>query len=151
MNNIEEDIKILEEFIEGLKQYDLKTGKDIEPVEFGEGQRYVYKNVYMAIFNVLSEREQDKARIKELEVLEDDLKDKRVVYIDTPEFAEDYIPVQKIKDKIEEIEKEYNEIISEYGNIDTDVIINVPDKNVRKYLDELVIKILVLQELLEEK
>ena len=27
-------------------------------------------------------------KIKELEVLEDDLKDKRVVYIDTPEFAD---------------------------------------------------------------
>lgn len=47
-------------------------------------------------------------RIKELEVLEvleDDLKDKRVVYIDTPEFAENYIPKQKVKDKIEENNK----------------------------------------------
>ena len=42
-------------------------------------------------------------RIKELEVLEDDLKDKRVVYIDTPKFAENYIPKQKVKDKIEEV------------------------------------------------
>ncbi len=62
-----------------------------------------------------------------------------------------YIPKSKVKEKIEELEKEYNEIISEYGNIDTDVIINVPNKNVRKYLDELVIKISVLQELLEDK
>ena len=42
-------------------------------------------------------------KIKELEVLEDDLKDKRVVYIDTPKFAENYIPKQKVKDKIEEV------------------------------------------------
>ena len=42
-------------------------------------------------------------RIKELEVLEDDLKDKRVVYIDTPEFAENYIPKQKVKDLKESI------------------------------------------------
>ena len=53
----------------------------------------------------LAEREQDRKRIKELEVLEDDLKDKRVVYIDTPEFAENYIPKQKVKDKIEELKK----------------------------------------------
>lgn len=45
-------------------------------------------------------------RIKELEVLEDDLKDKRVVYIDTPEFAENYIPKQKVKDKMEKLNKE---------------------------------------------
>lgn len=61
------------------------------------------------------------------------------------------ISKQKVKDKIKEIEKEYDEIISDYGNIDTDVIINIPDKNVRKYLDKLVDKILILQELLEEK
>lgn len=40
-------------------------------------------------------------RIKELEVLEDDLKDKRIAYIDTPEFKENYIPKQKVKDLIE--------------------------------------------------
>lgn len=41
-------------------------------------------------------------RIKELEVLEDDLKDKRIVYIDTPEFKENYIPKQKVKDVVKE-------------------------------------------------
>ena len=87
-----------------------------------------------------------KSRIKELEQ-ENYLQRKQIMSA----YDKGWIPVQKIKDKIEEIEKEYNEIISEYGNIDTDVIINVPDKNVRKYLDELVIKILVLQELLEDK
>lgn len=40
-----------------------------------------------------------------LKVLEDDIQDKRIVYIDTPEFKENYIPIQKIKDKIEEINK----------------------------------------------
>ena len=99
-----------------------------------------------AVENILSEREADKKRIKELEE-ENYLQRKQIMSA----YDKGWIPVQKIKDKIEEIEKEYNEIISEYGNIDTDVIINVPDKNVRKYLDELVIKILVLQELLEDK
>lgn len=52
-NSIEEDIKILEEFIEGLKQYNPKTGKDIKPTQFGEGQRYVYSDVYYAIEHIL--------------------------------------------------------------------------------------------------
>lgn len=38
-----------------------------------------------------------------LKVLEDDIKDKRITYIDTPEFEENYIPKQKIKDKIKEL------------------------------------------------
>ena len=46
----------------------------------------------------LTEREEDKKRIKELEVLEDDLKDKRIAYVDTPEFEEKFIPKQKVKD-----------------------------------------------------
>lgn len=41
-------------------------------------------------------------RIKELEVLEDDLKDKRIVYIDTPEFEKEFIPKQKVKDVVKE-------------------------------------------------
>lgn len=103
--------------------------------------------VYAHKFAVMQQEmaEKDK-RIKELEE-ENYLQRKQIMSA----YDKGWIPVQKIKDKIEEIEKEYNEIISEYGNIDTDVIINVPDKNVRKYLDELVIKILVLQELLEDK
>ena len=31
-------------------------------------------------------------KVKELEVLEDDMKDKRIVYIDEPEFKANYIP-----------------------------------------------------------
>lgn len=64
-NNIE-DIKILEEFIDGLKQYNPKTGKDIKPTQFGEGQRYVYSNVYYAIDHILSDY---KRVLKENELL----------------------------------------------------------------------------------
>ena len=102
-------------------------------------------NVILAIDNVLQEREQDKKRIQELEEeLEKANKQLDLDYVD-----DNYIPKQKVKDKIEELKKEYYEILSEYGNLDTDIVINVPNKNVRKYIDELVIKILVLQELLE--
>ena len=89
--------------------------------------------------------QQDKNRIKELEEeLEKANRQLDLDYVD-----DNYIPKQKVKDKIEELKKEYYEILSEYGNLDTDIVINVPNKNVRKYIDELVIKILVLQELLE--
>ena len=61
-------------------------------------------------------------RIKELEVLEDDLKDKRVVYIDTPEFAENYIPKQKVKEILIEIQEEYNKL-------DKEIDKQIKDKN----------------------
>lgn len=56
-----------------------------------------------AIDHILAEREEDKKRIKELEVLEDDLKDKRIVYVDTPEFEEKFIPKQKVKDNFNKL------------------------------------------------
>lgn len=43
-------------------------------------------------------------RIKELEVLEDDLKDKRIAYVDTPEFEEKFIAKQEVKEGLEKIE-----------------------------------------------
>ena len=61
-----------------------------------------------------------------------------------------YIPKEKVKYKIEKLDKEYKEILSDYGNIDTDITFSIPNKNVRKHLDELIVKIIVLQELLEE-
>ena len=45
-------------------------------------------------------------KVQELKVLEDDIKDNRIAYIDTPEFEEKYISKDKIKDKIEELKKD---------------------------------------------
>lgn len=56
-----------------------------------------------AIEHILAEREEDKKRIERLQVLEDDLKDKRIVYVDTPEFEEKFISKQKVKENIEKI------------------------------------------------
>jgi len=39
-----------------------------------------------------------KSQNKELKVLEDDIKDKRIAYIDTPESEENYLPKSEIKD-----------------------------------------------------
>lgn len=85
---------------------------------------------------------------KRIQELEEEL-EKANRQLDLDYVDDNYIPKQKVKDKIEELKNEYDEILSEYGNLDTDIVINVPNKNVRKYIDELVIKILVLQELLK--
>lgn len=97
-------------------------------------------------FAVMQQQINEKdSRIQELEEeLEKANRQLDLDYVD-----DNYIQKQKVKDKIEELKKEYYEILSEYGNLDTDIVINVPNKNVRKYIDELVIKILVLQELLK--
>lgn len=43
---------------------------------------------------------------QDIKILQDDFEDKRLVYIDTPEFQDSYIPKQKIKEKIEEIKED---------------------------------------------
>lgn len=42
---------------------------------------------------------------QDLKILQDDLEDKRIVYIDTPEFKDSYIAKEKIKDKIKKLEE----------------------------------------------
>lgn len=96
--DIEEDIKILQEFTEldrKLRNYKVESDYD----NFCERR-------CVAIDHILAEREEDKKRIKELEVLEDDLKDKRIVYVDTPEFEEKFISKQKVKEELEKAKKE---------------------------------------------
>lgn len=96
--DIEEDIKILQEFTEldrKLRNYKVESDYD----NFCERR-------CVAIDHILAEREEDKKRIKELEVLEDDLKDKRIVYVDTPEFEEKFIAKQKVKEELEKAKKE---------------------------------------------
>lgn len=93
--DIEEDLKILQEFTEldrKLRNYKVKSDYD----NFCERR-------CVAIDHILAEREEDKKRIKELEVLEDDLKDKRIAYVDTPEFEEKFIAKQKVKDEFNKL------------------------------------------------
>lgn len=93
--------------------------------------------------------------VKRNEELEDKLKDLDEHYSKLYKFhnrncvmKNDYISKDKVKERIDKLDKEYNEILSDYGNIDTDITFNIPNENVRKYLNELVIKIIILQELL---
>ena len=68
---------------------------------------------------------------------------------DVLDYIENSISKKKIEDKKNKIHKEYINILSEYGNIDS--TFDIPNKNVRKHLDELILEIMLLQELLEDK
>ncbi len=101
--DIEEDIKRLENLKKYLNLLIYEGKHKIYYNDLGWDEKTI--DCINAIDHILAEREEDKKRIKELEVLEDDLKDKRIVYIDTPEFEEKFIAKQKIKDKLIELEK----------------------------------------------
>lgn len=99
--DIEEDIKKLNKYIELVIDKDYCDCNELNVIcgKHCDGS----KNVAYAVKKFLAEREEDKKRIKELEVLEDDLKDKRIVYVDTPEFEEEFIPKQKVKDEFNKL------------------------------------------------
>ena len=99
--DIEEDIKKLNKYIELVIDKDYCDCNELNVIcgKHCDGS----KNVAYAIKNILAEREEDKKRIQELEVLEDDLKDKRIVYVDTPEFEEKFIAKQKVKDEFNKL------------------------------------------------
>lgn len=94
---IEEDIKKVKELNNLLKFF--KTHGWIPDLS-----REINTNgIIDAIDHILAEREADKKKIDKLQVLEDDLKDKRIVYVDTPEFEEKFISKQKIKDEFNKL------------------------------------------------
>lgn len=79
-------------------------------------------NVILAIDNVLQEREQDKNRIKELEKeLEKANRQLDLDYVD-----DNYIPKQKVKDKIEKYNRKMEEDVGHPNWIIVDkIVINV--------------------------
>lgn len=98
--DIEEDIKKLKELNNLLKFF--RTHGWIPDLS-----RNINTNgTIEAIDHLLAEREEDKKKIDKLQVLEDDLKDKRIVYVDTPEFEEKFIAKQKVKEELEKAKKE---------------------------------------------
>jgi hypothetical protein len=103
---IEEDIKKVKELNNLLKFF--KTHGWIPDLS-----REINTNgIIDAIDHILAEREADKKKIDKLQVLEDDLKDKRIVYVDTPEFEEKFISKQKVKENIEKIKDRFNKNFS---------------------------------------
>lgn len=113
---IEEDIKVIDEMV---KEY--STFGDLDNPDYEDTDR-----IYKAIENMLK-------RIKELEE-ENKLLLNGKVGVDLS--YDDYIPVQKVKDKIEEINKEYEDSKDENGETEY----YYPDYTIRKF-----------KELLEEK
>ena len=59
-------IERVEQFIDGERQYNTKTGETIIPYEYGESQRFVYKETYYAIQVVLNLIEKQQKEIEEL-------------------------------------------------------------------------------------
>lgn len=96
MSNIE-DIKFIEEMI---KEY--KTFGDLHNPDYEDTDR-----IYKALENILSEREQDKKRIKELEAR---LEFKQWGDLDNTQFEEymsQFVSKEKIKENYLKMEKEY--------------------------------------------
>lgn len=123
MNNIEEDIKIVKEFNEKNRFRDCGI-------------------INNAIEHLLAEREKDKKKIKNLEEkLLDMLKGTETIKKETPEYIkENYIPKQKIKDKIEALKKK-------------DMTIYFKKRTHSKTFQQTVkeVEIKLLEELLEDK
>lgn len=59
-------IERVEQFIDGERQYNTKTGETIIPYEYGESQIFVYKETYYAIQVVLNLIEKQSKEIEEL-------------------------------------------------------------------------------------
>lgn len=100
-NSIEEDILNIEKYIELVTEKNYCECNELNEICSGS-QCYGSRNVAYSMKRILSDYKRVLRENEELKVLEDDIQDKRIAYIDEPEFEEKYITKQKIKDKIEE-------------------------------------------------
>ena len=99
MSNIEDDVKIVKRYLENssYKESDSDFFKN-------GGWEMVDLEIPKSMANILSEREQDKARIKELE---EKNVSKQKAYDEYKHYKQfDSIPKQKVKDKIKEIKED---------------------------------------------
>ena len=132
IKELQEQIEMLNRHIKNYEKNDCKTNIYLQLVK----EKQAIKTVLQALENtdktITDDAEDEITRFKKV-------------------ILKDYIPKKKIEDKKNKIHDEYINILSEYGNVDTDITFDIPNKNVRKHLDELVLEIMILQELLEEK
>lgn len=94
MSNIEEDINILKNAIKCNEKQFEEIGTHI----------ILQEDEQEAIEHILTERKQDKKRIKELEEKNKTLKN-FTESIFNGDVTKDFIPVQKVKDKIKELKE----------------------------------------------
>lgn len=118
MSNIEDDVKVLEKFMNNEMQRD-KLERDNRCGGWKIGDIYKLLELNPAINNLLSEREQNIKRIKELE---EENKSKEKAYNDC--YCEykhykqfDSISTQKVKDILNEIQEEYNKLEEQFDCI----------------------------------
>ena len=148
----EEDIKILKKIVKGNKEclaIDLRNNNK-DDIEHWEKEINAIENIVNAYYRekaradklekdyskLLTEKDEEEAKVKELE--------EQVEYDKTHIFTPltiqlNYIPKQKVKDKIEEIEKEYELLLEHQSG---------KESNRTKYLRG---KIHMGQELLQEE
>lgn len=70
------------------------------------GERNIEEEIKI-ILKLINKQQKEKEKLKEAyKILKDDIKGHRIVYVDTPEFEENYISKDKIKEKIEKIKKD---------------------------------------------
>ena len=135
MSNIEDDIKA-KGFIEGYKQIK-NNAIFIKSID---------KDFFFELVDfLLEEREQDKARIKELE---EENKRKDMFLQIAKEVVENSIPKQKVKDKIEELDRKEQEL---QNSITEEEREEYSDANISFQLCDIEIRREVLQELLQER
>lgn len=128
--DIEEDIKILKNLKKYLNLLIYEGTHKIIYNDLGWDEKTI--DCINAIEHILAEREADKKRIKELEQKNELLK---YLYDDCCKCLLDTIEKQKVKDKIEELKKEYE--------------IALEENSTKAFI--LKCKISALEELLEEK
>ena len=70
-----------------------------------------------SLYKMMSAKDDEIEKLKEdYQILKDDIKGHNIIYLDTPEFEEIYISKDKIREKIDLIDKEYAEIIEKNKN-----------------------------------
>jgi len=103
--DIEEDIKILEKFKNNEMQRD-KLERDSRCGGWKIGDIYKKLELNIAIEHILAEREEDKKRIAELEAKLEFYQWGDLDNLKFEEYMKEFIPKQKVKDKIEEIKED---------------------------------------------
>ena len=142
-NSIEEDILNIEKYIELVTKKNYCECNELNEICSG-GQGYGSRNVAYSMKRILSDYKRVLRENEELKVLEDDIQDKRIAYIDEPEFEENVIPVQKVKDIIDRIDydiKRTKEIISNNRRNDYQIVrlkaMNTKSLDIKKRLQKL--------------
>ena len=158
-----EDIWIIEKWIESCEEFE--RTHNLERIAFGtEGQRrtVAMKNIIKAYKE--NDKENNELRslyrrtaIKLQEKGKEELAEYFLAQInevptfvveDTDYYHEYYKIIERIQDRISKLNNEYEKILSKYGNIRTDVLIDVTNEKDAEKLNDITDKIIFLKEMM---